>query len=270
MLLSSDLGPISRRPALIVVKSQISPCLQQSAEQPRVTGEHGGVDRSASVITAAKKEKTRLALLSRTCSTVSGVHYYVQSLTIYPCWVIYSVLEDRKARSAWSYRLGSAPYWRSSSATAPNPSRDAQKRDVWPRWFTQSTSTPERRKYRIHSALTAYTHTSTINYKYINANALWNSLGFTLLEELLCFLQVSLPGELVQSSRHTSGFDGAQAYGTGHNGHARHLSTSTQPWPGYLITGYLHHTLLFTVIYSHTLLSPLYLNYTSALGNSLI
>lgn len=64
MLLSSNLSPVSRRPALIVVKSQVSSCLQQPAEQPGVAGEDGGVDRSAPVITAATGQKAQIRTLA--------------------------------------------------------------------------------------------------------------------------------------------------------------------------------------------------------------
>lgn len=76
---------------------------------------------------------------------------------------------------------------------------------------------------------------------------------FTLLQEFLCFVQVSLPGEAVQVRRHTSGFDAAQAYGTGHSVHRRHLHTALRRTSNHHLH---HHTHLLTAAHLHTLPPP--------------
>lgn len=96
MLLSSDPSPVSWSPALVVMESQISSCLQQLAEEPRVTGEDGGVDRSAPVIAAAEGEKHHTADKSR---------FYCLDNKI-PVW-IRSVFQESKQSVIVLIRIGS-------------------------------------------------------------------------------------------------------------------------------------------------------------------
>jgi len=138
-------------------------------------------------------------------------------------------MRERRVRTYW---LGSAPWRRSSSVTFAWPDRAPQNSAVWPKWFTQFTSTPGRHqetqrpgarlcvKHCVSDLSAWFQHgciTGAITIQYCLC------YRRTSIQQFLQLCEISLPSVLVEFSMCSS---------SGHNTHMHRTGEWQRRHPG--------------------------------------